>query len=77
MTSLCISALIEAGGDRPEVLQALDRAERWLFDELPRVRRAEVEVFYNTWAHAYSIQALVRLLGRNQTTTYGAEGSAS
>jgi hypothetical protein len=64
VTSLCISALIETGGDRPEVAPALDRAEHWLFDELPRVRRAEPEVFYNTWAHAYSIQALVRMLGR-------------
>lgn len=64
VTSLCISALIETGGDRPEVAQSLQRAEDWLFDELPRVRRAEPEVFYNSWAHAYSIQALVRMLGR-------------
>jgi hypothetical protein len=64
VTGLCISALIETGGDRPEIAQALDRAEAWLFQELPRVRRADPEVFYNSWAHAYSIQALVRLLGR-------------
>lgn len=64
VTSLCISALIETGGDRPEVAQSLDRAEHWLFEELPRVRRAEPAVFYNSWAHAYSIQALVRMLGR-------------
>ncbi len=64
VTSLCISALIETGGDRPQVAQALDRAEQWLFDELPRVRRADPEVFYNSWAHAYSIQALVRMLRR-------------
>jgi hypothetical protein len=64
VTGLCISALIETGGDRPEVLPSLDRAEQWLFAELPRVRRAEPEVFYNSWAHAYSIQALVRMLGR-------------
>lgn len=64
VTSLCISALIETCGDRPEVIPSLDRAERWLFDELPRVRRAEPQVFYNVWTHAYSIQALVRMLGR-------------
>jgi len=64
VTGLCISALIETGGDRPEIAQALDRAEAWLFQELPHVRRADPEVFYNSWAHAYSIQALVRLLGR-------------
>ncbi len=64
VTGLCISALIETGGDRPEVAGALDRAEAWLFEQLPRVRRADPEVFYNSWAHAYAIQALVRLLER-------------
>ena len=64
VTSLCLSALIETGGDRPEVGGALDRGEAWLFEHLPRVRRADPEVFYNSWAHAYSIQALVRLLDR-------------
>ena len=64
VTSLCISALIETGGDRPGVSQALDRAEAWLFQNLPRVRRATPDAFYNIWTHAYSIQALVRMLGR-------------
>jgi len=73
VTSLCISALIEVGGDRPEVGKSLDRAEAWLFQNLPHVRRdatgfrpsPEVpDTFYNVWAHAYSIQALVRMLGR-------------
>ncbi len=63
-TSLCVSALIETGGDRPAVIQAIDRAEAWMFEHLPRVRRAEPEAIYNTWAHAYSIPALVKLLGR-------------
>ena len=65
VTGLCISALIEIGDQRPEVAEALDRAEAWLFDELPRVRRATPMVFYNTWAHAYAIGALVRLLDRH------------
>ncbi len=64
MTSLCISALIETGGDRADVAQALDRAEVWLFEHLPEVRRATPEVFYNSWTHAYGIQALVKMLGR-------------
>jgi hypothetical protein len=64
VTSLCISALLETGGNRPEVDQALDRAEAWLFEHLPHVRRATPEVFYNTWTHAYAIQALVKMLGR-------------
>jgi len=63
-TSLCISALIEVGDDDPQVQAALDRAEKWMFERLPHVRRATPEVFYNTWAHAFSIQALVRMHGR-------------
>jgi hypothetical protein len=64
VTSLCISALIETGGNRPEVADSLDRAESWLFQNLPHVRRATADTFYNCWTHAYSIQALVRMLGR-------------
>ena len=63
-TSLCVLALIEAGGDRPEVARAIDRAEAWMFEHLPRLRRAEPEAIYNTWGHAYSVQALVELLQR-------------
>jgi hypothetical protein len=33
--------------------------------ELPHVRRATPDAFYNTWAHAYAIQALVRMYGRH------------
>jgi hypothetical protein len=65
VTSLCISALIEVGGDQPDVAAALDRAEAWLLQDLPRVRRATPDAFYNTWAHAYSIQALAHMLKRH------------
>jgi hypothetical protein len=64
VTSLCVSALIEVGGDDPRVSAALDRAEAWMYDYLPRIRRQTPDCFYNTWAHAYSIQALVKLLER-------------
>jgi hypothetical protein len=63
-TSLCVSALIETGGERPEVSRAVDRAEAWMFEHLPRLRRAEPTAIYNTWGHAYSIPALVKLLKR-------------
>ena len=65
VTSMCISALIEAGGEDTEALKALDRAERWLFEHLPDVRRATPTAIYNNWAHAYSIHALARMLGRS------------
>lgn len=64
-TALCISALSEIGGDDEQVQVALGRAEQWMFAHLPDVRRATPEVFYNTWAHAYAIQALVRMHGRH------------
>jgi len=64
VTALCVSALIETGGQRAEVAGALDRAENWLFEKLPRVRRATPDAFYNVWTHAYGIQALVRMRER-------------
>lgn len=65
VTSLAICALIETGDDRQGVSQSLQRAEQWMFQELPQLRRATPDVFYNTWGHAYGIQALVRMLARN------------
>jgi hypothetical protein len=56
--------LIETGGNGEEVANALDRGEAWLFKNLPNVRRATPDTFYNSWTHAYGIQALVRMLGR-------------
>ncbi|MBN1589610.1 MAG: terpene cyclase/mutase family protein [Pirellulales bacterium] len=66
VTGLGISALIESGDARPEVSASLDRAEAWLFEHLPSVRRADAETLYNVWGHAYAIQALVRMAGRHK-----------
>jgi hypothetical protein len=64
VTALCVSALIETGGDRPEVIASLERGEDWLLKNLSHIRRATPDTFYNSWTHAYGIQALVRMLGR-------------
>ncbi len=64
VTALCISALIEVGGDDPRVQKSLDLAEKWMVEHLPRLRRATPTAIYNVWGHAYSIQALVRLYQR-------------
>lgn len=64
VTALCVSALIETAGDDPAAIEALDKAEAWMIEHLPHVRRADQTAIYNVWAHAYSIQALVRMLGR-------------
>lgn len=63
-TALCVSALLETAPDNPAAAQSLDKAETFLFSYLPRVRRGELDAIYNVWAHAYSIQALVRMLNR-------------
>lgn len=61
VTGLCVSALIESNDTRPEVRESIARAESWLEEWLPRVRRAEPTAIYNVWAHAYSIRGLVDL----------------
>lgn len=73
-TSLGISALVEmteqmkgAMGDErsAKVDASLDRAEVWLIEHLPNLRRAGGDAIYNVWGHGYSIQALVRLHRRH------------
>ena len=65
VTAMAISALIEVGGDSPEVQQSLDRAEAWLMDNLPQVRRANGDAIYNVWTHSYGISGLVHMLERH------------
>jgi hypothetical protein len=64
VTAMCVSALIETGGDAPEVRKAIERGEEYLFAELPKIRRDDPMLIYNVWTHAYGIQALVRMHGR-------------
>ncbi|MFO0810869.1 MAG: prenyltransferase/squalene oxidase repeat-containing protein [Gemmataceae bacterium] len=63
-TALSIAALIETGGDSAAVKSAIDKAESWLFERLPKLKRATPMELYNVWGHAYAIQALVRMHGR-------------
>ncbi|MCI0682019.1 MAG: terpene cyclase/mutase family protein [Gemmataceae bacterium] len=61
VTAMCISALIETGGESEEVRQAIERGETWLMEHLPKVRRANGDAIYNCWSHIYGIQAFVRM----------------
>ncbi|MFI5456892.1 MAG: prenyltransferase/squalene oxidase repeat-containing protein [Isosphaerales bacterium] len=67
VTALCVSALIEVSNpgnklsNPAAVVRAIERGEEFLFRELPLVRRDEPMLIYNVWAHAYGIQALVRM----------------
>lgn len=61
VTALCVSALLESGGQHENVLKAIDRGENWICANLAKVRRANADTLYNIWSHAYGIQALVRM----------------
>lgn len=63
-TALAVSALIETGGNSPAVQKAIERGEQSLFDTLPKEKRDDPTLLNNIWAHAYGIQALVRMHGR-------------
>ncbi len=63
VTALCMEALLDAGGDAPEVRQALTRAEVFVRDNLPRLRPADEYNLPNVWGHTYGIQVLTRLHG--------------
>ncbi len=60
-TALCVKALTECGSGDAKVEKALDRAQKWMLKELPKVRRAQADVIYNNWAHLYGIRGLVAL----------------
>jgi hypothetical protein len=64
VTALCIAALIEVGGERDEVRASVERAEAWLFEHLPKLRRATPDALYNVWGHGYAVQALALMHGR-------------
>lgn len=65
VTALCVSAICEVGGDDPKVAEALDRAEKWMLEHLPKLRRANGDALYNVWGHAYAIEAFVHLHQRH------------
>jgi len=64
VTAMSVSALIESGTSSAAVVQAIERGEKHLFDQLPNVRRDDPMLIYNVWSHAYGIQALVRMYER-------------
>ena len=58
------------GVDQEKFDTAIEKAEWWMRDHLPKLRRSSDDCLYNVWGHAYGIQSLVRMLhrpGRNMT----------
>lgn len=64
VTSLSTAALIENKGNDPAYAKIVRRGEDHLLERLPYLRRATPVAIYNVWAHAFGIQALVRMRGR-------------
>lgn len=63
VTAMGITALIESGLAEPgsPARAAQQRAEAFLMERLPKVRRATGDAIYNVWTHGYGIQTLVRM----------------
>ncbi len=62
VTGLAISALLQSADEREEASAAVERGEKWLHENLSRVRRANQDAIYNVWAHAFTIEALADLI---------------
>ncbi len=65
-TALSVSAMLETRPNDPQVQASVDQAEAWMLEKFPDVKRAQGDTIYNVWAHAYGIQALVKLRSRPQ-----------
>lgn len=60
-TALCVSGLYDCPlRDEPAVKEALARAEKYLFDIMPRIKRGDAMTILNVWAHTYSLEAFAR-----------------
>lgn len=60
-SGLALAGLVDAQDPRQEVKKAIELAEKWAFDKLPQLRRADTTTTYNAWGHAYGLRAITRL----------------
>jgi hypothetical protein len=60
VTAMCLEALLGAG-DSLRVRQAAERAEIYLLEHLPKLRRADRGNLPNVWGYCYGIQVLTEL----------------
>lgn len=72
VTSLDVIGLYYASPEDPDVNAALDKAEQWLLENLPKIRRTDDSTILNFWSHAYGIRSLCVLSKRvsPQSQTY-------
>ena len=67
VTALSTAALIEHKSEDSNYSGAIKKGEDHLLEKLPYLRRATPVAIYNVWAHAFGIQALVRMHQRIQS----------
>jgi hypothetical protein len=60
-TAMCLEALLETGGDAPEVKKAIEKATSFLCQELPLLKRADQGNVPNIWGAGYGIQTMAAL----------------
>lgn len=61
VTALSVSALLEIKADDKNYSNCLDKAQTYLLDNIPQLRRASPMALYNVWSHCYALQALSRM----------------
>ena len=61
VTALSISALLEIKKEDQNYSKCITKAEKYLLEKLPQLRRASPMALYNVWSHSYGLQALHRM----------------
>ena len=60
-SGLALAGLVDAQDTRPAIKDCISKAEKWAFQTLPNLRRADMTTTYNAWGHAYGLRAITRL----------------
>ena len=61
VTALSITALLEIKKEDQNYSKCIRKAEKYLLEKLPQLRRASPMALYNVWSHSYGLQALHRM----------------
>jgi len=73
VTALSISALLEIKKEDQNYSKCIRKAEKYLLEKLPQLRRASPMALYNVWSHSYGLQALHRMHELSSTSQRKAE----
>ena len=73
VTALSITALLEIKKEDQNYSKCIRKAEKYLLEKLPQLRRASPMALYNVWSHSYGLQALHRMHELSSTSQRKAE----